>query len=256
MESQLFLGNCLEVLREIPDGCVDMVFCDLPYGTTQNAWDVLIPFDKLWEMYGRVVKENGAIVLTAQSPFDKILGCSNLPMFRYEWIWEKNKSTGHLNAKKMPMKSHENVLIFYKKLPVYNPQKTVGHKPFGAVKPKENIPKPKELRNYNHVEKTFGNDGTTTDRYPRSVQRFAVMNNDDERKFHPTQKPVGMIEYFIKTYSNEGDVVLDNCMGAGSTCVAANNVGRRYIGVEQNEEYFRLASEWIARENALLSFMV
>lgn len=255
MNSKLFLGDCLEIMKTLPEGCVDMVFCDLPYGTTQNDWDVIIPFDELWEMYHRVVREDGAIILTAQSPFDKILACSNLKDFRYEWIWEKNKSTGHLNAKRMPMKSHENVLVFYRKLPIYNPQKTTGHKPFGAVKPRENIPEPEKKRNYNHVSKTLGNDGTTTDRYPRSVQKFPVMNNDDPRKFHPTQKPIGMIEYFIRTYSNEGDLILDNCMGAGSTCIAANNLGRRYIGIEQNEEFFRLASEWIKSNNVLTSFM-
>ena len=168
MNSMLFKGECLEIMSTLSDDCVDMIFCDLPYGTTQNSWDSLIPFEPLWEQYRRIVKENGAIVLTAQSPFDKILACSNLKDFRYEWIWEKNKATGHLNAKKMPMKAHENVLIFYRKLPTYNPQKTTGHKPFGAVKPRDNIPEPEKKRNYNHLSKTFGNDGTTTDRYPRS----------------------------------------------------------------------------------------
>jgi site-specific DNA-methyltransferase (adenine-specific) len=243
--NKLFLGKCLDIMATFSDNCVDMVFCDLPYGTTQNKWDTLIPFDELWEQYHRIVKENGAIVLTAQSPFDKILACSNLKNFRYEWIWEKNKATGHLNAKKMPMKAHENVLIFYKKLPTYNPQKTTGHKPFGAVKPKFNIPEPKEKRNYNHVANTFGNDGNTTDRYPRSVQKFKVINNDDVLKFHPTQKPVEMIEYFIKTYSNPGDVVLDNCMGSGSTCIACISTNRKYIGIEADEDYYEKAKTWI-----------
>ena len=243
--SKIYLGECLHVMSTLPDGCVDMVFCDLPYGTTQNSWDSLIPFDKLWKEYRRVVKESGAIVLTAQSPFDKTLACSNLKDFRYEGIWEKNKATGHLNAKKMPMKAHENVLIFYRKLPTYNPQKTTGHKPFGAVKPRKNIPEPDKKRNYNHLPETFGNDGNTTDRYPRSIQKFPVINNDDPLKFHPTQKPVGMIEYFIKTYSNEGDTILDNCMGSGSTCIAAINTGREYIGIEADEEYYNTAREWI-----------
>ena len=186
-------------------------------------------------------------MLTAQPPFDKVLACSNLKEFRYEWIWEKNKATGHLNAKRMPMKAHENILVFYRKLPVYHPQKTTGHKPFNAVKPKKNIPAPKEKRNYNHVSETFGNDGTTTDRYPRDVLKFPVMNNDNPLKFHPTQKPLGLIEYMIRTYTNEGEVVLDNCMGSGSTGVACQNTGRRFIGIEREEKYYEKAVEWMNR---------
>ncbi len=255
MENQLIFGDCLDIMSTLPDASVEMVFCDLPYGTTMNEWDVIIPFDQLWEQYHRLVKENGAIILTAQSPFDKVLACSNLKDFRYEWIWEKNKATGHLNAKKMPMKAHENVLVFYRKLPTYNPQKTSGHKPFGAVKPRENIPEPDKKRNYNHVAHTFGNDGKTTDRYPRSVQKFPVINNDNPSKFHPTQKPIGLIEYFIKTYSNEGDLVLDNCMGSGSTCIAANRLGRRYIGIEKDETIYQSAVQWFQQDTAITQFM-
>jgi site-specific DNA-methyltransferase (adenine-specific) len=255
--SKLFHGDCLDVMSTLPDGCVDMVFADLPYGTTQNAWDSLIPFDKLWEAYRRVVKEDGAIVLTAQPPFDKVLACSNLKDFRYEWIWEKNKATGHLNAKKMPMKAHENVLVFYRKLPTYNPQKTTGHKPMNAVLPRDNIPEPDKKRNYNHVDKRLGNSGGGTDRYPRDVLYFPVINNDDPLKFHPTQKPVEMIEYFIKTYSNPGDTILDNCMGSGSTCIACINTDREYIGIEFGEEYYHQADEWIksVQSNPILSAM-
>ena len=255
MKNKLLQGDCLDIMSTLPQDSVDMVFCDLPYGTTQNAWDTIIPFDKLWEAYHRVVKSDGAIILTAQPPFDKILASSNLKDFRYEWIWEKNKATGHLNAKKMPMKAHENVLVFYRKLPTYNPQKTTGHKPFGAVKPRTNIPEPDEKRNYNHLSTTFGNDGTTTDRFPRSVLKFPVINNDDPRKFHPTQKPLGLIEYFIKTYSNPGDLVLDNCMGSGSTCIAAINQGRDYLGIEMKDSYYTSACEWVDKEQALIKFM-
>jgi DNA modification methylase len=247
--------DCLEVMKEIPDNHIDMVFCDLPYGTTRNSWDTIIPFDELWESYNRIVKENGAIVLTSQQPFTSKLIMSNLSDFRYEWIWEKNKSTGHLNAKKMPMKSHENVCVFYKNLPTYNPQKTTGHKPFGAVKPKDNIPEPEVKRNYNHVNKQLGNDGKTTDRYPRSIQKFSVINNDNKEKWHPTQKPVGMIEYFIKTYSNENDIILDNCMGSGSTGIACLNFNRKFIGIELNDEYFDKAKERIGVHKNLENFM-
>jgi len=247
----LYLGDCIEIMESLPEDSIDMVFCDLPYGTTQNPWDVLIPFDDLWSNYNRIVKENGAIVLTSQQPFTSQLIISNLKDFRYEWIWEKNKATGHLNAKRMPMKAHENICIFYKKLPVYNPQKTTGHKPINKVNPKYNIPEPEVKRNYNHVAQTFGNTGTVTDRYPRSVQQFPVINNDDPDKWHPTQKSVPMIEYFIKTYSNEGDVILDNCMGSGSTGVACKNLHRKFIGIETNKEYFEKASEWINASNPL-----
>ncbi len=255
--NRLFHGDCLEVMSTLPDGCVDMVFADLPYGTTQNSWDSLIPFDKLWEAYYKIVKEDGAIVLTAQPPFDKVLSCSNLKDFRYEWIWEKNKATGHLNAKKMPMKAHENVLVFYRKLPTYNPQKTTGHKPMNAVLPRDNIPEPDKKRNYNHVDKRLGNSGGGTDRYPRDVIYFPVINNDDQLKFHPTQKPVSLIEYFIKTYSNPGDTILDNCMGSGSTCIACINTDRKYIGIEFEEEYYNRAKQWIesVQSNPILSAM-
>ena len=253
--NKTYNADCLEIMKTFPDGSIDMVFCDLPYGTTRNPWDTIIPLDELWQEYKRVVKEDGAIVLTSQSPFDKVLACSNLDMFKYEWIWEKNKATGHLNAKKMPMKAHENILIFYRKLPTYNAQKTTGHMPVHEVKPKDNIPKPDVLRNYGHMDQRLGNDGTQTWRWPRDVLEFPVVNNDDPLKWHPTQKPVKMIEYFIKTYSNEGDVVLDNCMGSGSTCVACLGTNRQYIGIELNTEYYDEATKWINDSNRLLRFM-
>ena len=242
---QLFHGDCIEIMDSLATNSVDMVFCDLPYGTTQNKWDIIIPFDLLWEQYNRVVKPNGAILLMAQSPFDKVLACSNLKAFRHEWIWEKNKATGHLNAKKMPMKCHENILVFYNKLCTYNPQKTQGHKPMNAVLPKDNMPEPQQKRNYNHVATRLGNPGGGTDRYPRDVIRFPVINNDSKDKWHPTQKPVDMIEYFINTYSNTGDVVMDNAMGSGSTGIACLNTDRKFIGIEKDPNYFNLATNRI-----------
>ena len=245
--NQLYLGDCLEIFDQLEDNSVDMVFCDLPYGTTQNRWDTVIPFDQLWSGYNRIVKPNGAILLMAQPPFDKVLACSNLKDFRYEWVWEKNKATGHLNAKRMPMKAHEMVLVFYKKLPVYHPQMTHGHKPMNAVSPRANIPAPKEKRNYNHVAQHASNPGGGTSRYPRDVLQFPVMNNDDPDKVHPTQKPVDLVRYFIRTYSNEGDVILDNTMGVGTTCIAAIREDRQYIGIESNPEYFDIAKSIISR---------
>lgn len=223
-------------MAKIPDHSLDMILCDLPYGTTKNHWDSVIPLDQLWAHYVRIAKPNAAIVLTAQTPFDKVLGVSNLPWLRYEWIWEKTSATGHLNAKKMPMKAHENVLIFYQKLPVYNPQKTTGHA--RKVSTAEHKRNSKRTTNY-------GEHGLTsydsTERYPRSVQVFA--SDKQKSKRHSTQKPVKLMEYLIKTYTNEGDVVLDNCMGSGTTGIAAQNLNRKFIGMELDEEIFADAVE-------------
>lgn len=237
-------GDCLEIMKTIPNNYVDMVFCDLPYGISQNSWDKIINLELLWEQYHRVVKPNGAIVLTAANPFDKILAMSNLENFKYDWVWEKNKASGHLNAKKMPLRAHEYILVFYKHKPTYNPQFTYGHKPMNSVNPKHNVPEPKESRNYNHVKNHLGNPGGTTQRYPRSIITIPVINNDDPLKWHPTQKPVELAEYFINTYSNENDVILDNCMGSGSTGIACLKTKRRFIGIELNQDYCDKANEW------------
>lgn len=242
---QLFNAECLTIMNTIPDNSIDMVFCDLPYGITRNHWDSIIDLLQLWSAYRRIVKDNGAIVLTAANPFDKILAMSNLSEFKYDWIWEKNKATGHLNAKKMPLKSHEYVLVFYKTVPVFNPQFTYGHKPMNSVKPKLDVPEPDVLRNYGHVRAHLGNSGGETTRYPRSVIGIPVINNDSPLKWHPTQKPVELAEYFIKTYSNEEDTVLDNCMGSGSTGIACLNTNRNFIGIEINKDYFDKAHDWI-----------
>jgi len=233
IESSLICGETLEEMTRLPDKSIDMILCDLPYGTTRNKWDSIIPLDELWEQYGRIIKDDGAIVLTAQTPFDKVLGASNLKMLRYEWIWEKTTATGHLNAKKMPMKAHENVLVFYKKLPNYNPQKTKGHKPANAYTKHQ-----QDGSNYGKTKIGISGGGQT-DRYPRSVIEFKT----DKQKFslHPTQKPVALMEYLIKTYTNEGELVLDNTMGSGTTCVAAVNTGRKYLGIELDEGYYNIA---------------
>lgn len=230
---ELWHGDCLELMKNIPDGVVDLVLCDLPYGTTRNKWDIIIPLDRLWKEYRRVTKKNGAIVLFAQTPFDKILGASNLDMLKYEWIWEKHQGTGHLNARKMPMKSHENILVFYRQLPTYNPQWESG-KPYTRTtcsshstnygKQKDNV--------------TSVSDGG---RYPKDVLRFGKAETD--RHLHPTQKPVALLEYLIKTYTNEVETVLDNSMGSGSTGVACVNTNRRFIGIELDDEYFEIAKK-------------
>jgi site-specific DNA-methyltransferase (adenine-specific) len=217
-------------MKRIPDKLIDLVLCDLPYGTTQNKWDAVIPFPELWAEYKRISK--GAIVLTAQSPFDKVLGASNLDMLKYEWIWRKDAGTGFLNAKKAPLKDHENVLVFYDKPPTYNPQMRTGFKPYKCKKGGE-------TSNYNAsgIVTTESNG----DRYPLTVIDFPR----DKDKVHPTQKPVALMEYMIRTYTNEGDKVLDNCMGSGTTGVACANTGRHFIGMEMDEKYFSIASERI-----------
>lgn len=224
-------GDCLELMKEIPDKSIDMILCDLPYGTTRNNWDSIIPFDELWKHYSRIIKDNGAIVLFSQPPFDKVLACSNLKLFRYEWIWQKDQGTGFLNANRMPLKLHENILVFYKKLPTYNPQKTQG-KPY---KKKQN----KKSSNYGYFV-DCGTDNTDGLRYPVDIIKF-----NKQTGYHPTQKPVALNEYLIKTYTNEGETVLDNCMGSGSAGVACVNTNRNFIGFELNEGYFDIANKRI-----------
>lgn len=226
----LHLGDCLEVMKQIPDKSVDAIICDLPYGTTQNKWDSVIPLDLLWDQYKRICK--GAIVLTAQSPFDKILGCSNLKMLKYEWIWKKESGTGFLNAKKAPLKDHENILVFYEKQPTYNPQMRTGFKPYVCKKGGETT-------NYNLSGSVITQ--SNGDRYPLTVIEF----KRDKDKIHPTQKPLALMEYLIKTYTNEGDTILDNCMGSGTTGVACKNLNRKFIGIEQDANYFEIAKSRI-----------
>lgn len=232
MINKVHLGDCLELMKEIPDGSIDMILCDLPYGTTQCKWDTVIPFDKLWVQYERIIKDNGAIVLTSQTPFDKVLGASNLKLLKYEWIWEKTQATGHLNSKKMPMKAHENILIFYKNTPTYNAQKTTGHtKKVSTAKHKRNST---TAQIYGKCDNFT--DYSSTERYPRSIQIFA--SDKQKNSLHPTQKPVALFEYLIKTYTNEGDVVLDNCAGSGTTGEACINTNRKYILMEKEQKYF------------------
>jgi len=221
----MLLGDCLEVMVGIPDGSVDMVLCDLPYGTTQNKWDVIISFEPLWKHYWRVLKPNGAVVLTAQTPFDKVLGASQIKYMKYEWIWEKPKATGHLNSKKQPMKAHENILVFYRKQCVYNPQMVIGE-PYKA--------RPGKSNNRNYGEYKSNRNDNKGLRYPRTVQHFNHVNKPD----HPTQKPADLFEYLIKTYTNEGDMVLDNCSGSGTTAIAAINTNRRSICIEKDAGYY------------------
>ncbi len=229
---ELRQGDCLEIMDDIPSKSIDLILCDLPYGTTQNKWDSVIPLEALWEQYNRIIKDHGAIVLFSQMPFTAVLVNSNLKMFRYEWIWQKEMGTGFLNAKKMPMKIHENICVFYKKLPTYHPQMRTGFKPY-------TIQQHSDSNNYGDYHRvTTNNNGK---RYPIDIIQF----NRDKDKVHPTQKPVALLEYLINTYTDIGDTVLDNCMGGGSTGVAASNLKRKFIGIEINPEYFEIAKQRI-----------
>jgi site-specific DNA-methyltransferase (adenine-specific) len=229
-------GDCLEVMKQIPDKSVDAIICDLPYGTTACKWDSVIPFEPLWEQYKRVIKDNGAIVLTASQPFTSALVMSNIKWFKYQWVWEKGKATGHLNAKKMPMKKHEDIVVFSKTIPNYYPQGTI----VGNFK----TARPAKLKSNGEV---YGNkpgkdyEQSTIGNYPKSIIQFS----GEHKPIHPTQKPVALIEYLVKTYTNEGDTVLDNCMGSGTTGVACKNLGRKFIGIEQDANYFEIAKNRI-----------
>ncbi len=230
----LIHGDCLVEMKNLPDKSLDLILCDLPYGTTQNKWDIPLPLDKLWGEYNRLIKDNGAILLFAQFPYAARLAMSNIKNFRYDWVWKKNVATGHLNAKKMPLKAHDQILVFYKHLPTYNPQLKKG-KPY------------KEIHNCH--SSNYGKQRivpTTNEgiRYPQSILGF-----NREIGLHPTQKPVALCEYLIKTYSNVGDTVLDNCMGSGTVGVACKNTERNFIGIESNEKYFLIAKERIEKQN-------
>lgn len=244
-------GDCLELMKTLDAKSVDLILCDLPYGTTRNKWDSVLDLELLWKQYNRIIKDRGVILLFAQTSFDKVLGVSNLKDLRYEIIWQKTAPTGFLNAKKMPMKAHENILVFYKKLPTYNPQMTQGHP--RKVTSKSSRKKSVERQqgksevlasNYNsYGESQVGYD--STERYPLSVQIFA--KDQQKENYHPTQKPVALLEWLIKTYTNEGDLVLDNCMGSGSTGVACVNTNRDFIGIELTEQYFKIAQSRIEK---------
>lgn len=242
---ELKQGDCLELMKDIPDGSVDMILCDLPYGTTQLEWDKCIPFEPLWEQYNRIIKQNGAIVLFSSQPFTTDLINSQRKLFRYEIIWEKTQKSGAYNANRMPLKAHDNICVFYKKIPVYNPIKTTIQKNDIGRK---RIYKQNRFKQYGKcAQGEYVEDGT---RYPTDIIKFsnwngALFGKTDKAVKHPTQKPVPLLEYLIKTYTNEGDTVLDNCMGSGSTGVACVNTSRNFIGIELDGGYFEIAKSRI-----------
>ena len=228
-------------MKNIPDGSIDMILCDLPYGTTDCKWDSIIPFDPLWEQYKRIVKPNGAVVLFAAQPFTTKLIYSNIKQYRYNWYWKKNNKTGGQFAKVQPMRCIEDICVFYQQKPTYNPQ--------GLVK----LGKPKYKKKQEPSIYRF-RDGGSVQRYknyPVHLLEYTGCGFGDEKRLHPTQKPVALLEYLIKTYTNPRETVLDNCMGSGSTGVACVNTGRKFIGIEQDDKYFEIAKQRI--NNAVFS---
>lgn len=230
----LLLGNCLELLQTLPDNSIDMVLADLPYGTTACSWDSILPLDILWKQYNRVCKETGAMAFTASQPFTTILASSNIENFKYEWIWEKPQGTNPMNAKTMPLKSHENILVFYRKTPTYNPQMWYSTPYSGFSSSESKIGEVYGKANSKHRNNPEGS------RYPKTVLKFK-----QEKGLHPTQKPVELMRYLIKTYSNENEVILDNTMGSGTTGVAAVLENREFVGIESDETYFNIAKSRI-----------
>ena len=237
----LIHGDCLVEMRHIPDKSIDMVLCDLPYGTTACKWDVVIPFDLLWEQYRRIVKDDGAIVLFGKQPFTAQLILSNLEMFRYELIWEKSRAGNNMQLGKRPASIHENIVVFYKQYPTFNEIKFQVDEKY--------IDKRKSIRNstYSKSEHYQGEMIRKKDDGWRHSQSILPFNSVWQRGMHPTQKPVALLEYLIKTYSNKGDTILDNTMGSGSTGVACVNLSRHFIGIELDEKYFNIAKERICQ---------
>jgi len=238
---QIYCGDCLEVMGGIESGSIDMVLCDLPYGTTQNKWDSLIDLDKLWSIYWQILVPNGVILLTAQQPFTTSLIVSQRTYFRYDLVWDKVRISGFLNAKRQPLRSHESVLVFYRSLGTYNPQFSAGeptHKRGALIDTKSST----NYGVYQHVP--TADNGTK--KYPKSVMSYIKPHP----AIHPTQKPVPLFEYLIRTYSNEGDLILDNCIGSGTTGVAAIRAKRHFIGIDNSEDYCTIARERVKWEQA------
>jgi site-specific DNA-methyltransferase (adenine-specific) len=248
---KLINGDCLEKMKDIPDKSIDMILCDLPYGTTACKWDTIIPFEPLWEQYKRIIKDNGAIVLTASQPFTSALVMSNIKMFKYSLVWQKDKSGNFALANKQPMKIHEDIVIFYFKQPTYNKQKEIGNKPVN-----KNSIKNRSQKGFMEkiiIPKEQG--GGNLERNPTSILKFNIIkHNQEEYNIHPTQKPVALFEYLIKTYTNEGELVLDNCMGSFTTAIACLNTRRNFIGIELDEHYFKVGFERLEKHLKTLDY--
>lgn len=232
----LIHGDCLDEIPKLQAGSIDLVLADPPYGVTRNKWDCRIDLARLWPELRRVAKPSAAMLFTASPPYDKVLAMSNASEYRYDWVWEKTNATGHLNASRMPLKAHENVLVFYREPPLYQPQKTTGHKPVNSFYTRHSG------SNYGEADAARSGGGST-ERFPRTVLKFA----SDKQRYHahPTQKPLALLRYMIRTYTQPGDTVLDFCMGSGSTGIACTLEGRRFVGIELDKDAFAVARERI-----------
>jgi len=238
--NKIYQGDCLEIMKKIDDKSIDMILCDLPYGTTACSWDEIIPFDKLWEQYKRIIKDNGAIVLTASQPFTSKLVISNLEMFKYEWIWEKQKASNFMSFNFQPAKYHENIIVFCKNTPIYNPIKWIIEEDKRDKRKTINNPLTNKDGIHGGIIRIRNEDDGT--RYPKSIIKIDKSINGN---IHPTQKPVALFEYLIKTYTNKGMLVLDNCIGSGTTAVACINTNRKFIGIELEPKYVEIANQRI-----------
>lgn len=242
----LYHGDCLDIMPGIlGTNSIDLVLADIPYGKTQNNWDQPIPFEPMWNELFRVAKTGAAIILMAAQPFASRLICSNLEDFRYDLIWKKNKTTGFLNANKQPLRIHEHILVFYRKPPVYAPQMSHGHKPGNYAKRTNN--------GTNYGDSAITEWGGSTDRYPTSVLDIPIINNDDPDKAHPTQKPVELMAWMIRSYSKPGETVLDFCSGSGTTAISAIREGRKYVCIEKELNYFNISKNRIESEVTLFN---
>jgi len=240
-EIMLYHNDCFNIFPKLQDRSIDLVLCDMPYGTTACKWDTCLDLERMWKELKRVVKDSTAIVLTASQPFTSILGASNIKNLQYQWTWIKSRATGHLNAKKRPMKSTEDILVFYSKQPTYNPQDLI-YKPVQVQNSKSHY-----LRNKNNVTSTVSG-GIKYEKYTQEYTNYPRQHLEiasESLTIHPTQKPLALMEYLIKTYSNEDDTVLDFCMGSGTTGVACKNLNRNFIGIEKEEKYFNIATNRI-----------
>lgn len=238
---KLMQGDCLEEMKKIPDGSIDMVLTDPPYGTTACKWDSIIPLEPMWEQLKRIIKPNGAIVMFGVEPFSSLLRCSNLKQFKYDWVWQKDKATNHLNAKRMPMRRNEIISVFYKSQCLYTPQ--LQSKDPKNIRPPTT--KRKQAENYGAMTAESVRKIPVNMSYPNETLQFRGCFGDKGKSLHPTQKPVALMEYLIRTYTNEDETVLDFTMGSGSTGVAAKNLNRKFIGIELDAGYFEIAKERI-----------
>lgn len=240
---KIYNQDCLAGMKDLPDDSIDLILCDLPYQRTKNRWDVIIPFAPLWEQYKRLIKPNGAILLFADGMFMADLMKSNEPWWRYNLVWDKQLTSGFLNANRQPLRQHEQICVFYQKQPTYNPQKTIGEKSHSKGKAKDC-----ENNNYGEYRFVDNADAHGNMKFPTSILSFQKPHPSSS--LHPTEKSVALCEWLIRTYSNPGDVVLDNCMGCGTTGIAALNTGRRFIGYETDEQYFTVAQERLFSHNS------